>query len=63
MKATVTDMQQFAFSVEIDCENSRHFAIPLVVSPRNDVKRNERILMTRHYPDLGTYSASDWPCT
>ena len=22
MKATVTDMQQFAFSVQIDCENS-----------------------------------------
>ena len=36
--------------------------VPLV-SPRNDFLRNERrnsILMTRHYPYLG--SASDWSC-
>ena len=41
-------------------ENSRHIATPLVVSPQLRL-RNERrnsILMTYHYPDLG--SASDW---
>ena len=41
-------------------ENSRHIATPRVVSPQLRL-RNERrnsILMTYHYPDLG--SASDW---
>ena len=38
MKTTVTDMQHFVFSVEIGCENSRHFATPLLVSQRNDVR-------------------------
>ena len=46
----------------ITCENSRHFATSLLVSPRNDDGlRNERrnsILMTRHYLDPG--GASDW---
>ena len=35
-------------------ENSRHLATLSLVSPPND------ILMTRHYPALG--SASDWSC-
>ena len=43
-------------------ENSRHFAkLPLVSAKwrlRNE--RRNSILMTRHYPDLG--SASDWSC-
>ena len=41
--------------------NSRHFATLPVVFPRNNVweaNAENSILMTRHYPDLGT--ASDW---
>ena len=41
----------------------RHFVTPPLVSPRNDVCENDRrnsILMTCHYPDLG--SSSDWSC-
>ena len=58
-----TPLEAYAF---IAWENRRHFATPPTVSPRIDVwqtLRNERrnsILMTRHYPDLG--SASDWSC-
>ena len=41
--------------------NSRHFATLPVVFPRNNVweaSAENSIVMTRHYPDLGT--ASDW---
>ena len=44
-------------------ENSRHLATLPLVHPAKWRLRNERrnsILMTRHYPDLG--SASDWSC-
>ena len=43
-------------------ENSWHFMMPLLVSPRNDIwglnKCRNSILMTCYYPDLG--STSDW---
>ena len=39
-------------------ENSRQLATLPLVSPPNE--RRNSILMTRHYPDLG--SASDWSC-
>ena len=35
-------------------ENSRHFATPTIVSPRNE--RRNSILTTRHYPDLDSAS-------
>ena len=50
--------------VYLALENSRHFTTPQLVSRKMTSLtglRNERrnsILMTRHYPDLG--SASDW---
>ena len=33
-------------------KNNRHFAMPLLISPRNE--RRNFILMTRHYPDLSS---------
>ena len=53
-------------TLKIAWENSRYSTTPPLVSPRGYAKwplRNERrnsILMTCHYPDLG--SASDWSC-
>ena len=45
-------------------ENSRHLATLSLVSPPNDGwelnERRNSILMTRHFPDLG--SAFDWSC-
>ena len=46
-----------------DWEKSRHLATLPLVFPPNDVwemSAKNPILMTRHYPDLG--SASDWSC-
>ena len=49
------------FHTALTRENSRHFVMPPLVSPQNVVWKNEcrnSILMTCHYPDLG--SASGW---
>ena len=51
------------FPVPLAWENSWHFVMPPLVSTawwRLRNKRRNSILMTRHYPDLG--SASDWSC-
>ena len=52
--------------VFIAWENRQHLVMPPTVSPQNDVWEMsveipcKSVLMTRHYPDLG--SASDWSC-
>ena len=54
--------QNFLYSFQsiqsqiVHTANRQHFATPPMESPEN--KRRNSILMTRHYPDLG--SASDW---
>ena len=48
---------QFKITFELAWENSRHFATPPRVSPSKwrltNEPRNQSILMTCHYPDLG----------
>ena len=52
-----------AFHLSIAWENNRHLVTLPLAFPQKTRRRNERrnyILMTHHYPDLG--SASDWSC-
>ena len=52
-----------AFHLSIAWENNRHLVTLPLAFPQKRRRRNERrnyILMTHHYPDLG--SASDWSC-
>ena len=56
-------------TIHKDSENSRHLATPQLVSPPNDVRETSTeipylsiiiILMTRHYPDVGSDASSVW---
>ena len=50
------------FSLRKQPKLARNLSMPPLISPRNDILRNEcrnPILMTCNYPDLG--KASDWP--